>query len=457
MLNDHNRWSAAAPLIIVCALESRALHSVPITHMHSLTRTHTYIHNIHTMNPSLHAAAGCVSYHLSSIGLFGVYFILIIVHIVSLIITVYYTDEIPLSVLRRGSTNSSSTGLGSGNIPSTRRVRDMSDRSGSSGSGSYRHRDGDAKDVGDADTVTKANATLFDSRAAHKDNTYINDHDDDGNDDNNEEEDVMAATHRFLSPKDEDELFLSNDSGPATGGSSADSMTQAFRDFCVLTFHTMVVSAFVELKTKQEQRDRRLPHSSSPPSSGPETCMGTLRSARDSFCLLVCSFYEPLLCRDFRIVFMTRFIIQLGVLTVQEYLQYYLEDAIGPVYMLSGVVVATNAQEAVTILFMPVLLGALISSIGAGYISDRFGGRRKLIVYWSGALMGAACLMFSITRNYSLDMFLGLVFGIGKQVCVCTMRHDLRGTLIYCCALRVSCDRCSQCCVYQANAALNES
>jgi len=57
---------------------------------------------------------------------------------------------------------------------------------------------------------------------------------------------------------------------------------------------------------------------------------------------------------------------QMGILTVQEYLQYYLKDAIGPVYILYGTVVATTEEKAVSILFIPVLVGALLTSLCTG-------------------------------------------------------------------------------------------
>jgi MFS family permease len=122
---------------------------------------------------------------------------------------------------------------------------------------------------------------------------------------------------------------------------------------------------------------------------------------------------KPLMEHNFRIVFFTRFLMQMGILTVQEYLQFYLKDAIGPEYQLSGVIVADSPEKAVSLLFLPVLLGAFVSSLASGWISDHTGGKRKVIVYISGFLMALSCVLFSITRSYAFDMCLGLMFGIG--------------------------------------------
>lgn len=48
------------------------------------------------------------------------------------------------------------------------------------------------------------------------------------------------------------------------------------------------------------------------------------------------SILRPFQSNDFRIVFFTRFLMQMGILTVQEYLQFYLKDAIGPDFIISG-------------------------------------------------------------------------------------------------------------------------
>lgn len=66
-----------------------------------------------------------------------------------------------------------------------------------------------------------------------------------------------------------------------------------------------------------------------------------------------------------------------------------------------------------SILFLPVLVGAITSSLSAGVVSDMLGGKRKTIVYASGAVMALACVLFGLTRSYQLDLLLGLLFGIG--------------------------------------------
>lgn len=127
----------------------------------------------------------------------------------------------------------------------------------------------------------------------------------------------------------------------------------------------------------------------------------------------VASVVRPLQSHDFRVVFLTRFLMQMGILTVQEYLQFYLKDAIGPDFIISGTLVADTPEKAVSLLFLPVLLGGFVSSLVAGFVSDSTGGKRKQIVYASGTLMAGTCVLFAFTRSYAFDMVLGLAFGVG--------------------------------------------
>lgn len=121
------------------------------------------------------------------------------------------------------------------------------------------------------------------------------------------------------------------------------------------------------------------------------------------------SFIVPFFNRDWRVLFCTRFLLQMGILTVQEYLSWYLQDAVADkdaTFSFNGVVVATSAQQAVSILFIPLLMGALVSSLAAGLLSDKFGGKRKVFVYFAGGVMGVACFVFAITRSFTTDFIL---------------------------------------------------
>lgn len=126
------------------------------------------------------------------------------------------------------------------------------------------------------------------------------------------------------------------------------------------------------------------------------------------------SFWRPFKNHDFLYVFGTRFLMQMGIITVQEYLQYYLQDAIGSDnFTFQGKQVASNAQQAVAILFLPLLFGSLISSLVAGIVSDRYGGKRKSIIYFCSGLMALACFAFSISRNFTIAAIVAFIFGAG--------------------------------------------
>jgi len=121
--------------------------------------------------------------------------------------------------------------------------------------------------------------------------------------------------------------------------------------------------------------------------------------------------YRPLIeSHDFRWVFLTRFIVTLGVFTVQEFLLFYMKDVIGT-FNLFGMKVADDPQGAVTYFIVALLIGALAASLVSGVLSDRYG--RKKMVYLSGALQGLVAAVFIFYGNYTLAILLGIVFGVG--------------------------------------------
>ncbi len=120
--------------------------------------------------------------------------------------------------------------------------------------------------------------------------------------------------------------------------------------------------------------------------------------------------YTPLLDHDFLWVFLTRFLMVMGTFTIQEFMQYFMQDVVKD-FTLFGVKVAENAESAVSFFFLGLLLGAIISSLAAGILSDRFG--RKFMVYISSALQAIVPIVLIIFAPFYLVVGLGLVFGLG--------------------------------------------
>ena len=122
--------------------------------------------------------------------------------------------------------------------------------------------------------------------------------------------------------------------------------------------------------------------------------------------------YEPFRHSDFAWVFFTRLLVTMGIFTVQEFIQYYLGDVIGAPFVLAGLgKVADTAESAVSFFLPALLLGAIITTLVAGVLSDRYG--RKPMVYLSGALMGVVCLVFILVQNFTVAVLMGIVFGLG--------------------------------------------
>jgi MFS family permease len=125
---------------------------------------------------------------------------------------------------------------------------------------------------------------------------------------------------------------------------------------------------------------------------------------------------EPFAAWDFRWVFLTRFLVMLGIFTVQGFVLLYLRDMVGQrdlkfVFDFFGLASVTDVGQATSFFLTALLIGALVSSLYAGAISDRYG--RKPIVYLSGALQGIVALTFLFAAHFPVVVLLGLVFGLG--------------------------------------------
>lgn len=120
---------------------------------------------------------------------------------------------------------------------------------------------------------------------------------------------------------------------------------------------------------------------------------------------------SPLKDHDFRWVFLTRFLMVMGMFTVQEFLQFYMGDVVKD-FRFFGMEIASNAATAASMFILGLLVGALPSSITAGYLSDRFG--RKLMVYISSAFQAIVPITFVVfAPDFTVIALLGIVFGIG--------------------------------------------
>ena len=115
--------------------------------------------------------------------------------------------------------------------------------------------------------------------------------------------------------------------------------------------------------------------------------------------LFLKSLYEPLLLhRNFRLVFMGRFLAQLGINTVQQFLQYWIQDCIPDLNM--------SSTKAVSLAMLPLLI---ISPISALFIPQ---SSRKLVVYVSSGIMSIVCVLLMFVNNYMGALIISGLFGL---------------------------------------------
>ena len=125
---------------------------------------------------------------------------------------------------------------------------------------------------------------------------------------------------------------------------------------------------------------------------------------------------EPFRSPNFSWVFWTRFLVTLGTFTVQTFILYYFKEAIGDGserygYRFFGAPLADGPAAATSFFLLLFLVGAIVSSLWAGALSDRHG--RKPMVYLSGALQALPVLLLSFSRSFELTVLVGVVAGLG--------------------------------------------
>lgn len=111
--------------------------------------------------------------------------------------------------------------------------------------------------------------------------------------------------------------------------------------------------------------------------------------------------FNPRRDPDFAWVLLTRLVMTLGIYTVQDFLQFYMRDAVR----------VPNAETQTTNFIIILSVTSLISALAAGWLSDRFG--RKRMVYFSGGFMATVGLIFIITHSLPIILAAGAIFGLG--------------------------------------------
>ena len=111
--------------------------------------------------------------------------------------------------------------------------------------------------------------------------------------------------------------------------------------------------------------------------------------------------FKPRRDPDFAWVLLTRLVMMLGIYTVQDFLQFYMRDAVK----------VAHPEQQTTNFIIILSLTSLVSALIVGWLSDRFG--RKRMVYVSGCFMAAVGLLFIVTQSLPIVLVAGAIFGIG--------------------------------------------
>ncbi|HEY6379925.1 MAG TPA: MFS transporter [Candidatus Dormibacteraeota bacterium] len=115
-------------------------------------------------------------------------------------------------------------------------------------------------------------------------------------------------------------------------------------------------------------------------------------------------FFAALGDHDFRWVFLTRMVMQIGIFSIVPFIDSYFEKVVG----------STNSGAASSYWLLAVIAGGIVPAVWGGRLSDR-AGRRKPFVYVAGALqaLAASVILVSLVSSPLALYGIGLVFGVG--------------------------------------------
>lgn len=129
------------------------------------------------------------------------------------------------------------------------------------------------------------------------------------------------------------------------------------------------------------------------------------------FQAIISASVAPFRSRDFFWVFWTRFLMVAGLVSVQNFLQFWIEDVIPQPYTLFNLFTLPDAKAATSIFLLPLLLGAMLASLVAGILSDHVG--RKVMVYIAGSLQAITAVAMIFFPLMNAIIGLGFFFGLG--------------------------------------------
>lgn len=137
----------------------------------------------------------------------------------------------------------------------------------------------------------------------------------------------------------------------------------------------------------------------------------TIKDKCKSFGMFILQFLKPFKDGDFRNCFIMKFFMQCAIMSIQQYILYYLIDMVGRGnYFFFGWNLET--PESAQSLQVGIMMGSgLVSSIVCGILSDFIG--RKIIIIFSGITMAISCVLLVIFPIYTAVVFFMIPLGLG--------------------------------------------
>ena len=119
------------------------------------------------------------------------------------------------------------------------------------------------------------------------------------------------------------------------------------------------------------------------------------------------SLFAPFIeSHNYRVLVYMRIFVQLGIVTIEEFLQYWLKNCV-------DLPVTLTSEQAVSIAYLPAMASSICSAILVGLSTDMRKIRKRHIVWIALSVMTGSCIVLILAKSFWLALVGSGIYGFG--------------------------------------------